>query len=174
MSSRKKLENITSKDIKRFTLNGQEGQVKVVSIHDGDTCEVVFKLYGCYKERFNCRLLDYGAPELKQKPKGELARDYLAHLVLQCQPGDDSFFDPNNIWAEEDIQKELDKNKNLLYATFSSFDSFGRALVTLKENASDEDSINDMMKEFVKKLKKLKKTEKAEKAEKASEAEIVA
>ena len=160
MSSRKKLENITSKDIKRFTLNGQEGQVKVVSIHDGDTCDVVFEPDGRYKERFNCRLLDCNAPELKQKPKGDLARDYLAHLVLDDEPGDDSFLDPNNIWAKEYIQKELDKNKNLLYATFGKFDSFGRALVTLKENASDQESINDMMKEFVKKLKKLKNLKK--------------
>ena len=136
MSSRKKLQNITSKDIDRFTLDGKKGPVKVVSIYDGDTCDVVFELYGKYKERFKCRLLNYDAPELKGGTNGKLARDYLANLVVGGEPGDTQFFDPKIIWTEEQLQGELDKNKNVTYAEFRKFDDFGRALVTLKETTT--------------------------------------
>ena len=154
MSSRKKLENITSKDIDRFTLDGKKGPVKVVPIHNGDTCDVVFELYGQYKERFKCRMLNYDAPELKEGTKSKLPRDYLANLVVGGEPGDARFFDPKIIWTEEQLEKELDKNKNLTYAEFGKFDDFGRALVTLKRNRDDKESINDMMKKYNEELKR--------------------
>ena len=88
MSSREKLENITSKDIDRFTLDGKKVPVKVVSIHDGDTCDVVFELYSQYKERLKCRMLNYDRPELKKGTNGKLARDYLANLVVGGDPED--------------------------------------------------------------------------------------
>jgi endonuclease YncB( thermonuclease family) len=81
MATRKSLKNITSKDIERLTLDGKEEEAKVVLVHDGDTCDVVFDLRG-QKERFVCRLLKYDAPELKEKPNGQLARHYLTHLVM--------------------------------------------------------------------------------------------
>ena len=143
---------MTDEDIDRFTLDGKKGQVKVLSIHDGDTCDVVFELYGQYKERFNCRLLDYDAPELNEEPQGELARDYLVHLVTGGERNDDNFLDPSIIRTEAYIQEKLDKSKNLIYAVFGEFDSFGRALVTLKAKAQSKKSINDIMREFVEKL----------------------
>ena len=157
MSSRKKLENITSKDIDHFTLDGKKGLAKVVSIHDGDTCDVVFKLHGKYKERFNCRLLSYDAPELKEGTNAKLARDYLAHLVMDGRPGGPSYFDPKIIWKKQQLQERLDNNKDLTYAEFRKFDGFGRALVTLKRNYDDDESINDMMKKYIKELQKRKR-----------------
>ena len=154
MATRKSLKNITSEDIERFTLDGKEAAVKVVSVHDGDTCDVVFDLRG-QKERFICRLLNYNAPELKEKPNGKLARDYLAHLVTGGDPDADGFFDPEGIWRKEELQEELDKSKNLVYAVFEKFDSFGRrALVTLYTDSSKNKSINAMMTKFVQKLYK--------------------
>ncbi|CAB4014099.1 Hypothetical predicted protein [Paramuricea clavata] len=155
MATRKSLKNVKSEDIPdRFTLDGKEGEVKVVSVHDGDTCDVVFELRG-RKERFVCRLLNYNASELKKKPiNGQLARDYLAHLVMGEDPDADGFFDPEGIWTKEQLQEKLDKSKNLVYAVFGKFDSFGRALVTLYTDSSKNKSINAMMKKFVQKLKK--------------------
>ena len=46
MATRKSLKNITSKDIERLTLDGKEEEAKVVLVHDGDTCDVVFDLRG--------------------------------------------------------------------------------------------------------------------------------
>ena len=157
MATRKSLKNVKSEDIPdRFTLDGKEEEAKVVSVHDGDTCDVVFDLRG-RKERFVCRLLNYDAPELKEKPNGELARDYLAHLVMGGDPDADELFDPEGIWTKEQLQKELDKSKNLVYAVFGEFDSFGRALVTLYTDSSKVKSINAMMKKFIKDVKKRQK-----------------
>ena len=49
---------------------------------------------------------------------------------------------------------ELDKNKDLTYAEFRKFDDFGRALVTLKRNYDDKESITDMMKQYIEELKR--------------------
>ena len=157
MNSRKKLHNITSKDIDRLTLDRKKGQVNVVSIHEGDTCDVVFELYGQYKERFNCRMLNYDASELEEGTNAKLARDYPAHLVIDGRPGGPSYFDPKIIWTEEQLQEKLDKNKNLTYAEFGKFDGFGRVLVTLKRNYDDNKSINDMMKKYIKELQEKKR-----------------
>ena len=145
------LRNVKSEDIDRFTLDGQEAEAKVLSVHDGDTCDVVFKLHR-RKERFVCRLKSYDAPELKERPKGWLARDYLAYLVAGGDPKADGFLDPKNIWTKEYVQETLDASKNLLYAVFGKFDSFGRALVTLYPTSSKRTSINAMMKNFIAQL----------------------
>jgi endonuclease YncB( thermonuclease family) len=155
----KKLENVTSKDIDRFTMAGMKGPVKVVSVFDGDTCDVVFELYGQYKQRLRCRMLDYDAPEReKGKTDWKLARDYLAHLVKGGDPGhDSSFFDSKNIWTKEQLQNNLDESKRVVYAEFGIFDKFGRVLARLKRNPADERWINSMMKEFIEELKEKQK-----------------
>ena len=145
MNSRKKLHNITSKDIDRFTLDRKKGQVNVVSIHDGNTCDVVFEFYGQYKERFNCRMLNYDASELEEGTNAKLARDYLAHLVMDGRAGGPSYFDPKIIWTKDQLQEKPDKNKNLTYAEFGKFDGFGCALVTLKRKYDDNKSINYLL-----------------------------
>ena len=154
MSSREKLENITSKDIDRFTLDGKKVPVKVVSIHDGDTCDVVFELYSQYKERLKCRMLNYDRPELKKRTNGKLARDYLANLVVGGDPEDTPPLILKSYMTEEQLQEELDKNKDLTYAELRKFDSFERALVTLKRNYDDKESTNDMMKQYIEELKR--------------------
>jgi hypothetical protein len=58
------------------------------------------------------------------------------------------------IWKKEQLQEELDKSKNLVYAVFGKFGKYGRTLVTLYTDSSKGESINAMMKKFVQKLKK--------------------
>jgi hypothetical protein len=147
------LRDVKSEDIDRFTLDGQEAEAKVLSVHDGDTCDVVFKLHR-RKERFVCRLKSYDAPELKERPKGRLARDYLVYLVAGGDPKADpkEFVDPKKIWTKEDVQEKLDASKNLVYAVFGKLDSFRRALVTLYPTSSKGTSINAMMKNFIAQL----------------------
>ncbi len=145
------LRNVKRGDIDRFTLDGQEAEAKVVSVHDGDTCDVVFKLHR-RKEQFVCRLKSYDAPELKERPKGQLARNYLAYLVMGGDRTMDGFSDSKKKWTKEDLQTMLDASKNLVYAVFGKFDSFGRALVTLYPTYSKGTSINAMMKNFIAQL----------------------
>lgn len=144
--SLKALKKVTEDDVDVFTLEGLETEVKVVRVIDGDTLDVVFYRRR-EKVRYTCRMLGYDAPELKKKTMRSalFARDYLAHLCMGDSPDD---FDDNGIWEEDDLQWLLNESKNLVYAIFGDFDSFGRALVTLKTSARGE-SINDLVSEFV-------------------------
>ena len=107
-----KLKKLTKDSVKRFTLKEKVRYAKVVSIYDGDTCDLAF-----YREdesddfvRYKCRMSGYYAPEFDEK-NGELARDYLAHL---CMGGDVAkpakFCDQNDIMSTKDLQQELDKS----------------------------------------------------------------
>jgi endonuclease YncB( thermonuclease family) len=144
----KKLKKVRSHEIKRFSLKRLKAKAKVVSIHDGDTCDLAF-YRGEEMVRFNCRLEDIDAPEL-QEANGELVRDFLAHL---CMGKDADEFDDAKIWNKKDLQKELNKSENLVYAVFGKFGKYGRALVTLKKSSRARGrSINDMVSDYAKKL----------------------
>ena len=144
--SAKELHKVKDKDVRRFTLEGIKTEAKVLSIQDGATCDLAF-----YRNeelmRFNCCLEDVKAPEL-DKSNGELARDYLAHL---CKGEDPDKFDDSRTRNKKDLQKELDKSENLVYAVFGKPDKYERFLVTLK-TAHKGKSINSMMKTFIGKL----------------------
>lgn len=139
------LKRITKDDVERFTLEGIEASAKVVSVYDGDTCDVVF-----YHDemqdfvRFKCRLSGYNAPELKEQ-NGKLTRDYLAHLCMGHYPDE---FDDRGVWDKTDLQELLDVNENTVYAVFGENDKYGRPLLTLK-TSPDGDDINNMVSNFI-------------------------
>jgi endonuclease YncB( thermonuclease family) len=136
----------TKDDLPRFTLDGIKAHAKVVSVYDGDTCDVVFYHDGMEKlVRFKCRLSGYDAPELDEEPQGELARDYLAHL---CMGKDHDEFDEEIVWNKKDLQKMLDENRNTVYAMFGKQGKYGRPLVTLKTSPRGT-CINDLVSDFV-------------------------
>ena len=147
------LKKITKDDVDVFSLKGLKTKVKVVRAIDGDTLHVAFHRRD-ELVRYKCRMLGYDAAELRGKKKATtpatLARDYLAHLCMGDSPDD---FDDSGIWEDDDLQKLLDESENLVYAVFDDFDSFGRALVTLKTSPRGT-CINDLVSDFVKKLKK--------------------
>jgi endonuclease YncB( thermonuclease family) len=153
------LKKLTHEHVQRFTLKGIEAYTKVVSVYDGDTCDVIFHHNGDFV-RYKCRLLGYDTPELDDEPSGELARDYLAHLCTGGKPGGSEFLDVNQIWTKQKLQQLLNDNENLVYATFGKQGKYGRPLVTLYQTPprstyarrATTQSINDMMKKFVEKL----------------------
>lgn len=72
--------------IKLFSLENKCFNAKVVSIYDGDTVKVVFKIFGEFF-KFNCRLINIDTPEIRckckiQKKYGYVVRDKLREKIL--------------------------------------------------------------------------------------------
>ena len=140
-----KLKNLKEDDIERFTLQGLKVEAKVLEVHDGDTLDLAF-----YRNkelvRFNCRLEDINAPELHE-PNGKLVRDFLAWICMGDDPG--QFDVTAKIWTKQQLQYELNKSKNLVFAVFGDLndEKYGRSPVTL-ENARTGESINEMVQDF--------------------------
>lgn len=138
--------NLKKKDnsVPRFTLEGTERYAKVVSVHDGDTCDLLFyqdeqQMNQDKPVRYNCRMLSYNAPELKEKPRGKLARGYLTYL---CTGGDAHTYNPEveNLRTEKRVQRKLNDNEDsLVYAVFGGAGKYGRQLVTLYQTLKEED-----------------------------------
>ena len=151
------LKQLTNDNVQRFTLEGTERYAKVVSVYDGDTCDLVFYQDDEMKNvwRFKCRMSNYNAPELNKKPSGELARDYLAHLCVGGGRGGPSFLNPKGIWTKEQLQQDLNDNNRVVYAVFGRDGKYGRPLATLYQTSAKgnppkvQNSINDMMKQFI-------------------------
>jgi endonuclease YncB( thermonuclease family) len=157
------LKKLTNDDVKRFTLKGIERYAKVLSVYDGDTCDLLF-----YQDdemvkyiRYKCRMSGYDAPELDETPNGKLARNYLVHLCTGGEPTKSAeFLDPNNAWTKEDLQRKLDSSKRLVYAEFGREGKYGRPLAILYQTSSrgnppdrvENTSINDLMKQFIDEL----------------------
>lgn len=154
MSLNNLLADFTNDDIERFTLNGIQTYAKVLSITDGDTCDIVFyhtEMRGFV--RFKSRLVGYNAPELNEYPfTAKLTRDYLAHI---CMGNDPNEFNDSGIWEEEDLQDRLNKSKNSVYVALEEFDSFGRVLAVFYRSIDeviDGESINDIMTDYIKNM----------------------
>ena len=141
------LQNVTNTQLKERSTNNPANMstnAKVVSVNDGDTCDLVIIRNGL--ERFKCRLLGIDTPELKTGLKAKKARDFLAWLCIGKDPG--SFPKDNAPWSEGELQEKLDANKSLVYADFQGIDFFGRALVTLRKSSEAKDSFNDLLMQY--------------------------
>ena len=145
-----KLSKVTCKNVRRFTLKGVKTIAKVVSVHSGDSCDLVF-YRGERMVRYKCRLSGYNAPDLDDEPNDELARDYLASLCMNENGAIDQFLDDTLIWGKKLLQGQLDANTDLVHATFGKFREFNLPLVTLKQ-FSPKKSINHAMKMFIERL----------------------
>ena len=143
----KEVNKLKDKDVRRFTLEGIKTEAKVLSIQDGGNCDLAF-----YRNeelmRFNCSLEDVKAQGL-DKPNGELARDYLAYL---CRGEDPDQFEGCRSQSKKDLQRELDKNENLVYAVFGKPDKNESGFPVTLKVAQKGKSINTMMKTFIGKL----------------------
>ncbi|CAB4044575.1 Hypothetical predicted protein [Paramuricea clavata] len=156
MSLNNSLADFTNDNIERFTLNGIHTYAKVLSITDGDTCDIVF-YHTEMREfmRFKSRLLGYDASELNKYPwTAKLTRDYLAHICMGNDPRD---FDESGIWEEDDLQDRLNESNNSVYVFLGEFDSFGRVLALFYKSIdefvdADGESINDMMADYINKM----------------------
>lgn len=123
--------------------NGYSAKVKVVKIHDGDTCHV-HVIYDNQICRFVCRLAGIDTPEIGM-PNSLIARDYLTHL---CIGGAEGNFDKAVArLTETQLQNKLDENKFLIVATFNGRGFYNRALVTLQRAENSVKSFNTMLME---------------------------
>ncbi|WP_396189535.1 thermonuclease family protein [Flavobacterium sp.] len=112
------LENLDCSVVKRFSLKDMIIDAKVVSVYDGDTITIVFKLFENYY-KWSCRLDGIDTPELKtknidEKQEAIRARDYLRSIIM---------------------------NK-IVSITCGDFDKYGRLLVTVFYN---NDNVNNRM-----------------------------
>ena len=151
------LKDLKSKSIIRFSLKGKERYAKVVSIYDGDTCDLAFCVHDKVNSlvRYKCRMSGYDAPELDE-PNGEVARNFLAYLCLQIRED----FDPLSRITTDELQKILDRSRKLVFAKFGREGKYGRPVVTLHptspnaNNICEEMTINNMMKDYLQTLDK--------------------
>ena len=116
------------KKTKKFSLEGITKLCKVVSVYDGDTCNVVFDHNGVIN-RWNVRMNGYDTPEMR--PSKKLPnRDEIKKKAIQSR----------------DFLKSLVCNENqLVYIKCGEFDKYGRLLGELFINENDEESVNNLM-----------------------------
>src|SRR3989344_2659506 len=77
-----KLNRINANELALFSFKGFKTYAKVVKVHDGDTCHVIFKYKKQYI-KYSIRMLGYNSPELNDKDKGGLQhRDELHKLIF--------------------------------------------------------------------------------------------
>ena len=113
---------------KKFSLEGHTKLCKVVSVYDGDTCNVVFDHNGVIN-RWNIRMNGYDTPEMR--PSKKLPnRDEIKQKAIQSR----------------DFLKSLIFNsEQLVYLKCGKFDKYGRLLGEIYINENDEDSVNSLM-----------------------------
>lgn len=116
------------KKTKKFSLDKQTKLCKVVSVYDGDTCNVVFDHNGIIN-RWTIRMNGYDTPEMRPskklpdrdeiKKKAIESRDYLKSLIFN--------------------------NEQLVYIKCGEFDKYGRLLGEIYINENDDESVNSLM-----------------------------
>jgi endonuclease YncB( thermonuclease family) len=116
------------KKTKKFTLEGKTKLCKVVSVYDGDTCNVVFDHNGVIN-RWNVRMNGYDTPEMRPS-KSLLNRDEIKKKAI----------------ASRDYLKSLVYNEEqLVYIKCGGFDKYGRLLGDIYINENDTESVNCLM-----------------------------
>lgn len=113
------------KEIKTFSYEGLKVHVKVYSVYDGDTCNVIFKDTldkDSQFKRIRCRMAHYDSAEIKGKSDKEKklaisARDYLSERVLG----------------------------KIVYVHFQKNDKWGRPIIEMYMKKGDQLSINQLM-----------------------------
>ena len=143
--SLQQLKRITERDVARSSTSPPTSMnvyAKVVTIHDGDTCDLVF-YRNSRLERFKSRLLGINSPELRTGSSALKSRDFLAWLCLGFDPG--SFPRQTQPWTEAKLQDSLNRSENVVYAEFHGLGGYGRPLVTLKREPGSTKSFNQML-----------------------------
>jgi endonuclease YncB( thermonuclease family) len=116
------------KKTKKFSLEGKTKLCKVVSVYDGDTCNVVFDNNGVIN-RWNVRMNGYDTPEMR--PSKKLPnRDEIKQKAIQ---------------SRDFLKSLIFNNEQLVYLKCGKFDKYGRLLGDIYINENDEDSVNSTM-----------------------------
>ena len=141
----RQLSTVTDRDVRRSDssppLSGGF-HAKVVTVHDGDTCDLVIVKNGGF-ERFKSRLLGTNSAELGSGNLALKSRDFLAWLCIGRPAA--SFPRSSPPWTETQLQSYLNGNQVLVYAEFQGTGGYGRPLVTLRSQPGAAKSINSVM-----------------------------
>lgn len=105
-------------DINLFSLENKEFTGKVVSIYDGDTVKIVFKLFNTYY-KWNCRINNVDTPEIRSKCELEKK---------------------NAIYVRDRLKDKI--LNQVVKVNCGKFDKYGRLLVTIYFN---EKNINEWL-----------------------------
>ena len=118
---------------------------KVVTVHDGDTCDLVFYRNGSY-QRFKSRLLGINSPELADGNIALKSRDFLTWLCLGRDPA--QFSRQSRPWSEAQLQNYLNASQVLVYAEFHGIGGCRRPLVTLRRQSGGSKSFNQLLMDY--------------------------
>ena len=142
------LRNITSAQIPDRSndrpTNNAWRHAKVVSIYDGDTCDLVI-INNRRLKRFVCRLASINTPELNEGGRARKARDFLGWLSMGKNPVE--WHRGGRSLSVQTLQRRLDDNRTLVQARFQGVGVFGRSLVTLRKDNMARDSFNELLME---------------------------
>ena len=143
--SLQQLKGITAHNVSRSPFSpptNADFYAKVVTVHDGDTCDLVFYRNGSY-QRFKCRLLGINSPELKAGNIALKSRDFLTWLCLGYDPS--QITRQSQPWSEAQLQNYLNASQILVYAEFDGVGGYGRLLATLKGQEGGSRSFNQLL-----------------------------
>lgn len=129
--SSENLQTLTTKQVKKFTLEDRSFDAKIVQIYDADTCHAIFFLDNQFV-KFNCRLFGIDTPEMKppknkpnrleEKKMAKRARNRLVQLATNCDCNLDTMY------KKKEIQSIIDKNTKIVKLHCHHFDKYGRLL----------------------------------------------
>ena len=163
--SLRKLQNSTAAKVRKAkTPPGKiSTAAKVVSVIDGDTCDVAIKR-NKRLVKVRSRLANINTPELKKQPKkASKARDFLGWLSTgKSYKGPSRFPHKKRSCTKTKLQSMLDENKGLCHVNFNDTGKYGRALATLKKTKTSRKSFNDYLMEYsyAKKYRKMRRSRK--------------
>jgi len=121
------LRAINYDDIPLFTFKNYATYGKITNVYDGDTFTLVF-LYNGSPMKYKCRCLGYDSPEMKPSLKSPNREKEIAAAKIARQ----RFIDITSV-AE------------FIYIKFYDFDKYGRILVEVFIDETDEKSVNTRM-----------------------------
>ena len=146
--SLQQLKGITAHNVSRSPFSpptNADFYTKVVTVHDGDTCDLVFYRNGSY-QRFKCRLLGINSPELKAGNIALKSRDFLTWLCLGCDPA--QFPRQSRPWSKAQLQNYLNESQALVYAEFHGIGGCRRPLVTLRRQPGEPRPFNQLLMDY--------------------------
>lgn len=127
----------TYNNTRDFSMRGTRIQAKVLRVYDGDTLYLCAPQYGRL-HKFNCRMLGYDSPELKQNQN----HCFEARNALVLETANIKGVELDSTISNKELNIILDSNTKVIEAEFKGKDKYGRELVRLYDESG---CINERM-----------------------------
>lgn len=112
-----------------FDWSGQTVTARLVGVHDGDTCRVVFDTqYGV--RQFIVRVYGIDSPEITSKDQAEKQHAVLARDLF-LETASPRVFDRAGKYTCRDIEAMLQQHETLVTLRLGKSDKYGRVLATV-------------------------------------------